>query len=392
MLNSAIHIFEIIFLYYIGFNIAYVSIYIFLSNFYKRTDFSILKAEKFFKYAVIIPAYKSDEIIEDTLLHALNQTYPKQYFDVIIIGDTLKPETEEKINNMPVIFFPVKFEKSTKAKSLNHALDLLPEVYDFAVILDVDNIILTDFLEKINLLLQDGRDVVQAHRCAKNLNTSFAVLDAISEEINNTIFRKGHVACGLSSSLVGSGKAIRYNYFKKAMANIHSAVEDKELETALIKDKIFIYYEDHLRVFDEKVSSAKVFTNQRKRWIASQFFDFQQVLFDGLVNFIVYNNFDYFDKSLQRVILPRILILGLSFVFIFTIFIPGFKYGYIFFFMFVLCLANYLIAIPAYFYNTKTLKAAINLPYAFLIMLYALLKSKGNAKTFNSTPKTFKAS
>jgi hypothetical protein len=40
--------------------------------------------------------------------------------------------------------------------------------------------------------------VVQGHRASKNTK-DFAMLDAISEEINNNIYSKGHRAIGMSS-------------------------------------------------------------------------------------------------------------------------------------------------------------------------------------------------
>jgi hypothetical protein len=54
----------------------------------------------------------------------------------------------------------------------------------------------------------------------KNTNNSWAILDAISEEINNNIFRKGHRVLGLSSAIIGSGMAFRYNYFKTLMSTV----------------------------------------------------------------------------------------------------------------------------------------------------------------------------
>jgi cellulose synthase/poly-beta-1,6-N-acetylglucosamine synthase-like glycosyltransferase len=321
-------------------------------------------------------------------VQALN--YPKDKFDIVVMGDSLQPETYDKLNELPIILFPVIFDKSTKARSLNLALSILPEVYDYALILDVDNHVYPDFLQKMNACLQGDKLVLQAHRTAKNTNTAFAILDAISEEINNVIFRKGHVAIGLSSSLIGSGKAIQYAYFKKAMANITSAVEDKELELNLIQDQIHIHYEDHLYVYDEKVASAKIFTNQRKRWVASQFFNFFNVVTDGFLGLILKGNVDYFDKCLQRIILPRVLILGLSFVLSILYFISYIQLGYYFALVFVVCLLTYLLSIPPSFFTIRTFLAAMHLPQAFVLMLWAVIKSKGSAKNFNATPKTFK--
>ena len=58
---------------------------------------------------------------------------------------------------------------------------------------------LNNFLKKINAAFAHGYVAVQGHRTAKNMNTSWAILDAVSEEINNNIFRKGHTAHHLVS-------------------------------------------------------------------------------------------------------------------------------------------------------------------------------------------------
>jgi hypothetical protein len=43
-------------------------------------------------------------------------------------------------------------------------------------------------LKKINAAFEYDFIAVQGHRTAKNTNNSWAILDAISEEINNNIF------------------------------------------------------------------------------------------------------------------------------------------------------------------------------------------------------------
>lgn len=60
--------------------------------------------------------------------------------------------------------------------------------YDIALVLDADNVIPYDYLSDINDLFANPEvEIVQTHRSAKNLNNDMALLDAISEEINNTI-------------------------------------------------------------------------------------------------------------------------------------------------------------------------------------------------------------
>ena len=97
--------------------------------------------------------------------------------------------------------------------------------YDIALVLDADNVIPYDYLSDINDLFANPEvEIVQTHRSAKNLNNDMALLDAISEEINNTIFRLGHAKLGLSAALIGSGMAFRYDLFRDTMADI-KAVE-----------------------------------------------------------------------------------------------------------------------------------------------------------------------
>ena len=83
------------------------------------------------------------------------------------------------------------------------------------MVLDADNLMETSFISKVNNAFNKGYMAVQGHRVAKNINTRFAILDAVSEEVNNMIFRKGHRVVGLSAALIGSGMAMEYAYFKR---------------------------------------------------------------------------------------------------------------------------------------------------------------------------------
>ncbi len=386
MLSNLYYILELVLLFYVAFNVCYIAVFSIAGVFYKKTDFSKIEVKKHNRFAILIPAYKHDEVILNTVEHCLNQNYPIEKFDVIIIADSLKQSTMAELLVMPIKLIPVQFEVSTKANSLNTALGLLPEdIYDYCLVLDVDNVMEQNFLEKMNARLQNNEVILQAHRTAKNLNTPFAILDGISEEINNHIFRKGHVVLSVTSALSGSGQAMQFKYFKKAMEGIHSPVEDKELEFFLVRNQIKVIYENDALVYDEKVQDAQVFARQRRRWVASQFFDFNSILIEGIANLILKGNIDFFDKAVQRILLPRVLLLGLSFFLAFLVLVPFSFFGFGFFGLFLLCVFSYLIAIPSSYFNIKTLKAALRVPQAFVLMVVAMAKSKGANKTFIHT-------
>ncbi len=388
ILFLAWQIFQWILWGYFLFFILYLTIFAIAGLFYKQYK---KEADLFRRFAVFIPSYKEDNVIIDVAKNALIQDYPSEYFDVIVIADSLKSETIEKLKNIPVNVIEVSFDISTKAKALNQALSILPEnKYDIALILDADNIMEFSFISKINATFTKGIPAVQGHRTAKNLNNSFAILDAISEEINNHIFRKGRRALGLSSAIIGSGMAFEYLFFKDLMKSAKAIGGfDKEIELEMLSNKLKIDYADHALVFDEKVQKPEVFQNQRKRWLSAQFHYFGLYILPATKKLILNQNIDFFDKALQMLQPPRILLLGLVFLFTtISIIINPIEITYYWFAIFFLCLLTLLISVPAKHYNKKTLNAFFTLPKAFSIMLLSLFKLKGANKKFIHTEHT----
>jgi len=387
-------ILELIAYSYLLFAVLYISIFGFASIFKRKAPDK--KADKLRKFAVLIPGYKEDLVIVDVARDALEQDYPKEKYEVIVIADSFKTETLEALRKLPIRVEVVVFEVSKKSKALNKCMAAIGDDYDVAMILDADNIMEHDVLSKINDAFNRGFLAVQGHRTAKNTNTNFAVLDAISEEINNTIFRKGHRSLGLSSALIGSGMAIDYNIYKKFMAEIDSVGEDKELEMRLLKNNYTIEYLEDAYIFDEKTSQSKVFVNQRRRWIAAQLLHFRDYFIPGFIHLLKTGNIDFFDKVLQMIQPPRILLSGI-------LFLLTLSSGIIYFFdvnvvsqYFILDFSYWLplllltgiillITVPRKFYNTRTLRALLSLPAGFVLMFLSLLKIKGAGSRFIHT-------
>ena len=79
---------------------------------------------------------------------------------------------------------------------------------EIVMILDADNIMAPGCLEKVNAAFHAGL-AMQCHRTAKNKNTPVALLDAMSEEININLFRRGPSVAGLSAAPIGPGMAFQ---------------------------------------------------------------------------------------------------------------------------------------------------------------------------------------
>jgi len=346
-------------------------------------------ATAYSKFVIYICAYKEDAIILNSAAQALTIDYPKDKFHVCVIADSMQPETILKLKEMPLQVVEVVFESSTKSKALHKAIENTFEDFDAAVVFDIDNIAAPDYLNHINDYLHGGDRVIQGHRVAKNTETPVAVLDAISEEINNHIFRKAQRVFNLSAAIIGSGMALEYRLFKETMAQIDAVGGfDKEMGLVLTRQNIHVAYADAALVYDEKVSNPEVFKKQRRRWLSAQFNLLKTYGLTGFTELFKRGNFDYFNEIYQTAILPRILMLGLMpFMLLVSLILPGVGPSWqMWLTATALCYIGILVAVPGKFFNSKLLGAVLKIPLIFFAMLALLFKLKGANKKFIHTP------
>lgn len=323
MLWTSIHIIDILLWLIMAGSVAYVLFFAVVSMIgkenSKRTAGTDLKAIKDFRHSflVIFPAYGEDSVIYHSVSTCLKQDYPSELFDIVVVSDHMKPETNAMLGKLPVKLLTPAFDKSSKAKALQFAINNITnntgKYYDRVVILDADNIVCADFLTQLNTSCCRGYKAIQCHRCAKNSDNDVAMLDGISEEINNTLFRKAHNRIGLSSALIGSGMCFDYQWFRSNVHNLLTAGEDRELEALLIWQGIYIKYEENIHVRDEKVSSKDNFQRQRQRWMSAQLNSLCAML-PHLPAAIIHGNVNFIDKTVQQMLVPRSILVAATFV------------------------------------------------------------------------------
>ena len=309
MFWSYIHILDLLLWAFMTISVAYITFYALVSLFSRKGIKTVDVPESpESTFLVLFPAYSEDRVIVGSVKKFLLQNYPQDKYHVAVISDHQQESTERLLSDLPVTLLRPVFEKSSKAKALQFAISEVSGQYDYVVVLDSDNIVETDFLHRLNILLKEGYKAVQCHRCAKNSDSSVSVLDGVSEEINNTLFRKAHNLIGLSSALIGSGMCFDYSWFSSHVTKLTTAGEDRELEVFLLREGIYIKYADNILVFDEKVSSADNFQRQRQRWMSAQVNCFLSML-RHLPEAFVRLNVNYVDKTVQQMLVPRSMLL-----------------------------------------------------------------------------------
>lgn len=313
MATTIIAFIDILLWLIIAVNVFYVLFFALVSHLPKKTHQPSAFSHQP-SFLILFPAYHEDAVILHSIESFLHQDYPQDNYHVVVISDNMTKETNDRLAALPITLLQPTMEKSSKAKALQYAISAISHqsssIYDYVVILDADNIVAQDFLTKLSKIAKPHQ-AIQCHRTAKNTDNDIAALDGFSEEINNSLFRKGHNRIGMSSALIGSGMCFDHNWFSSNVTKLDSAVEDRELEALLMKQGIYIHYAEDIFVMDEKVSNSDNFQRQRLRWMTGQV----QALFRMLPYIpkaIITGNINYIDKTIQQALIPRSILLVLT--------------------------------------------------------------------------------
>jgi len=376
-------VFSIPVLYFLFFSIT--------SLFFRQKNWNWESASTKRPVTVIFPAYQEDAVILNSAGAALKHQSNLAEIEVLVIADGLQPETIATLREQGARVEEIINTEGTKAAALTFAMQFLSESTQEMIVLDIDNVMQDGFVDYIlSTKLVKGLQIVQGHRTAKNQNTPYAVLDAISEELNNSIFRRGHRVVGLSSALIGSGFICDVALFKNEfVGHVKSKGEDKEFELRLLENRIQIGYDDRAVVYDEKVQRSDAFYRQRKRWMAIQRDLKREGILNALKNRRHLLNIEYINKIYQLMIPPKIITIG-----VITFGMMASQLLYYFFptgetkivqlswlALFSALILSGIISFPLQYLNKKMLlKAIVHLP----IVLFLMIKARLNLKKIGS--------
>ncbi|HMQ47692.1 MAG TPA: glycosyltransferase family 2 protein [Saprospiraceae bacterium] len=374
---------------YAAWAVAYQLFYALIGHWWRKKE--LKPAVAYHPVWVLIPAYREDGVIVEVARQALMQGYPADQYEVMVIADSLQESTVERLRQTGVQVLTVSYETSTKSKALNDALKsrALPAgAKRIVVILDADNVMAPDFLQRINALYARGAKAIQGQRAAKNADTTMAILDGLSESVNNHILCKGSAVLGLSARLAGSGMAFDEDLFRQIMPQVDAIGGfDKELELRITKAGIRIHYDHDAIVYDEKVRQAQHFSKQRSRWIAAQFYYARRFFPAALGLFFQKGNLDHLNKAAQMLLPPRLITPGvLVMLTVLCTLIGATGWGIAWGLVLAGNLLTFALAMPAYIWRKPYRRAFLRIPLVFLYALKSLLGLRKANKQFIHTP------
>lgn len=376
---------DLFFFIFVCLTVMYMGLFAMASMFSHHQDVPKTRIEN--RFIIFIPAYKNGHSAEQTVRSILGQTYPQRLFDVTVIADQLDEMSNFRLAQQPITLLTPNFSKSSRAKSLQLAINNLPQfkLYDIAVVLNPGNIVEPEFLSQLNEAYEAaGTKAIQCHMLSQNRDTVSARLSAIFEEINNSIFRRGHVTLGLSAAAASSAMAFDFNWFKANIMTTNTSWDDKELESRLLRQHIFVDYFDDIMVFSEKTRNAEDFNRQRGRWLLSHLSTIVRNI-RYLPGAIIQRHYDLADKIIQWMLLPRMLMMA---IIIFMGVIMPFIYFSLalkWWALFAIVLFIFALATPNYLVDDKWDRTFFLIPV--ILMTSVLSKTRFGKKLKNITNK-----
>lgn len=224
--------------------------------------------DKEFDFAAIITAHQDARFIMPLVDSLLKQKY--ENYVIYVVADDCDIRNLQ-INDPKVVMLKPQIALHAKIKSIKYAVDRFIRDHDALIIFDSDNLAHPNFLSNLNQYFQRGFKVVQANMLSKNLDSSFARLDALGHTYHNFLERQVKMELGITSSILGLGLAIDMNIYKEVVFKNELGGFDKKLQVHLTLSVPAIAYAKDVLVYDEKVESGAAFEKQRTRWIYTYF-------------------------------------------------------------------------------------------------------------------------
>lgn len=357
----------------IGYNLVLpIVLFLFYKLFKKERKKSLYQTD--YDYAIIVTAYEQTGLLHSVVDSLLQLNY-KNYL-IYVVADNCDISNLH-FNNEKVILLRPETVLASNTRSHLYAISHFKRAHEILTIIDSDNLTDPEYINELNVFFDQGFEAVQGVRAAKNLNTTFACLDAARDIYYH--FYDGEILfeLGSSATLAGSGMAFKTDLYKACFENldITGAGFDKVLQAQLLKQGKRIAFAENAIVFDEKTTNSAQLVNQRSRWINTWFKYFGygfDILFKGIKG-LNWNQF-LFGVILLRPPLFMFILLSLFCAFI-NLFIFPF-YTLIWFIAFGLFATGFLIALLRYPTDSRIYKSLINIPKFIFFQLLSLVHAK----------------
>ena len=288
MLNTIINSLWIVFQILIGYNLALPIVLFVLHAFVPKRKISKKDNNKpEADYAIIVTAYEQTHTLPPVIDSLLKLQYSN--FLIYIVADKCDVSNLKFADERVIVLRPPE-TLASNTRSHFYAINNFKRAHDRLTIIDSDNLVEPDYLLQLNVCFDAGFIAVQGERKAKNMDTTYACIDAARDIYYHFYDGKILFEVGSSATLAGSGMAFTVKLYRECLEHLDvtGAGFDKVLQKEIITRKHRIAFTDKAIVYDEKTSQSDQLVKQRARWINTWFkyfvFGFQ-IIWMGITRF-----------------------------------------------------------------------------------------------------------
>ena len=325
-------------------------------------------------YAIIVTAYEWVTAIPDVVASLLKLNYSN--YLIYVVADKCDISTLNFADERVIILRPEE-TLGGNVRSHFYAINRFQRAHERLTIIDSDNLVEPEYLNELNKMFNQGFEAVQGIREAKNLDTTYACLDAARDIYYHFYDGKVLFGVGSSATLAGSGMAFTTQLYRQCLEHldVSGAGFDKVLQAAILSQDKRIAFTGKAIVYDEKTTHSEQLVKQRARWINTWFRYFKYgftLLLQSVKNFSL-NQF-LFGLILLRPPLFIFLILAV-FCMVANVFISGVAVALWLtgFFLFVL---GFYLALAKSDTDKRIYQSLVNIPKFIYFQILSLLKSR----------------
>jgi len=273
MLTTIIHIIWIIIQVIIGYNL-FFPVALYLLYYWAKgnglKNIAPLADVNENDYAIIVTAYEHTDTLP-AVIHSILQLNYSNYL-IYIVADKCDV-SNLKFEDARVIVLRPEQTLASNTRSHFYAINHFKRPHQYLTIIDSDNLVHPEYLHQLNIYFNAGYTAVQGVREAKNLDTTYACLDAARDIYYHFYDGKILFGAGSSATLAGSGMAFTTSLYKDSLEHLDvtGAGFDKVLQAAIVGANKRIAFTNAAIVYDEKTSKSDQLVNQRARWINTWF-------------------------------------------------------------------------------------------------------------------------
>lgn len=229
------------------------------------------RAARELRFAVVVPARNEAAVVGHLVRSLMNQTYPREKFDVYVIPNGCTDNTAAVARAAGARAIECTVETHSKGDVLRFAFAEIPkrDAYDAYCILDADNLAAPGFLRAANDSLGAGWEICQGYRDSKNPADSWvAGATTVFFLFMNRFNNRARVALHMSAALNGTGIILRVALVERLGWNVRTLTEDLEYSAICAVNGVKIGYAEDAVIYDEQPIGLKDSMVQRRRWFS----------------------------------------------------------------------------------------------------------------------------